>query len=148
MLRRPLRPWSATIITFCFAARAVSFARTPPRLPALAPSSSRISSGCAARIGARDELIRFRATHRSRRSFDDREFNSAAREDVLVSFALIAERFIQPFPINVERVSVLHDEGAQAHQARLWPRLVAKLDLNLIPNLRQLLVRTDFITRY
>ncbi len=60
---------------------------------------------------------------------------------------MIQKRSIETFAIHVERVRVLHDESAQAHQAGFWPWLVAKLDLNLIPNLRQLLVRTDFIAR-
>ena len=58
---------------------------------------------------------------------------------------MIEKRTIETFAIHVERVRVLHYESAQTHQAGFWSWLVTKLDLNLIPNLRQLLVRSDFV---
>src|SRR5215510_8184227 len=99
------------------------------------------------RISACDELVRLRTAHRSRRGFDDRKLNTAARENLDVRIALIEKRFIESGAIHIERVRVLHDESTQTHQARFRSWLIAKLDLNLIPNLRQLLVRADFVAR-
>ena len=49
--------------------------------------------------------------------------------------------------VDVKGVAVLHDELAHAQQARLGPRLVAELGLNLVPDLRQLLVAAQFAAR-
>ena len=54
---------------------------------------------------------------------------------------------VEPRGINVERVRVLHDELAHPQQARLGTRLVAELGLNLIPDLRQLLVAAQLLAR-
>ena len=47
--------------------------------------------------------------------------------------------------IDVERVRVLHHELPHPQQAGLGPGLVAKLGLNLIPDLRKLLVAAQFL---
>src|SRR6266487_2295703 len=75
-------------------------------------------------------------------------FQTAACKDTLVSFTLILKRAVQTSFIQVKGVRILHDESAHAHQTGFWTRLVAKLHLNLIPDLRQLLVRAKFISRY
>ena len=49
--------------------------------------------------------------------------------------------------VDVEGVAILHDELAHAQQARFGPRLVAELGLNLVPDLRQLLVAAQFAAR-
>src|SRR5207253_10149486 len=69
-----------------------------------------------------------------------------AIEDSFVRFALIVERAIQPSLIDIESVRVLHNEVAHPQHAGLRSRLVAKLYLDLIPDLRQLLVRAEFVT--
>jgi len=47
--------------------------------------------------------------------------------------------------IDVEGIRILHHELPHPQQARLRPRLIAKLGLNLIPDLRQLLVAAQFL---
>src|ERR1043166_99508 len=86
---------------------------------------------------ARHKLIRLRATHRARRRLNDQKLYSATREDLLIRFALIGKRLVESGAIHVKCVRVFHDERTHAYQSRLRPRLVAKLDLNLVPNLRR-----------
>jgi len=50
------------------------------------------------------------------------------------------ERRVEAGLRDVERVRVLHRELAHAQHARFGPRLVAELGLDLVPDLRQLLV--------
>src|SRR5947208_16181609 len=73
---------------------------------------------------------------------------TAACKDALVGFTQILKSAVQTSFIQVEGIRVFHDESAHAHQTRFWTRLVAKLHLNLIPDLRQLLIRPNFISRY
>src|SRR5580658_4179941 len=56
-------------------------------------------------------------------------------------------RDVESGRIDVERISVFHDELAHSQQARLGTRLVAKFGLNLIPDLRQLLVAAQLLAR-
>ena len=49
----------------------------------------------------------------------------------------------EPLLVAVERVGVLHDELADAQQPAARPRLVAILRREVVPDLRQLLVRLD-----
>src|SRR6185369_5936976 len=69
------------------------------------------------------------------------------RENLLVSLTLIDKRLVEPGAIDVKRVCVLHDEGADTHQSRLGPCFIAKLGLDLVPDLWQLFVRTKLATR-
>jgi hypothetical protein len=73
--------------------------------------------------------------------------DAAAVEDSFVGFALVVEGVVEPGRVHVERVGVLHDELAEAHQPRLRPLLVAELGLHLIPDLRQLLVGANLVAR-
>ena len=57
------------------------------------------------------------------------------------------EALVQPRLVDVEGVAVLHDELAHAQQPRLRPRLIAELGLDLVPDLRQLLVAAQFAAR-
>ena len=50
-------------------------------------------------------------------------------------------------PVDVERIRVLHDELARAHDAESWPHLVSKLGLDVIKIERQLLVAADLLAR-
>ncbi len=52
---------------------------------------------------------------------------------------------VQSVEVDVERVRVLHDELAQPQQPGLRPRFVAELGLDLVPDLRQVLVGTDLL---
>src|SRR5436190_18840033 len=70
-----------------------------------------------------------------------------AAKDSFVGLTLSDKGLIESSFIDVERVGILNDESAQPHQPRLWTRLIAKFYLDLIPNLRQLFVRTQFISR-
>ena len=54
---------------------------------------------------------------------------------------------VQAAGIEIEGVGILHDELAHAQQAGFRPRLIAELGLNLIPDLRQLLVAAQFAAR-
>src|SRR5271167_4145518 len=58
---------------------------------------------------------------------------------------LIAD--VQPSGIEVKGIRVLHHELTQAQQARFWPWLVAELRLDLVPDLRQLLVAAQLPAR-
>ena len=64
----------------------------------------------------------------------------AALEDPVVGRLVRTEAHLQAVLVTVERVGVLHDELADADQARTWARLVAILRLEVVPGLRQLLV--------
>src|SRR5690606_18254642 len=49
--------------------------------------------------------------------------------------------------VEVERIGVLHQELARAHNPETGPDLVAELGLDLIETRRQLLVASQFLTR-
>ena len=55
--------------------------------------------------------------------------------------------FVEPFLVQIEGVAVLHDELPHAQQACLRSRLIAKLGLDLVPDLRQLLVAAQLAAR-
>ena len=54
---------------------------------------------------------------------------------------------VQARGVDVEAVAVLHDELAHAQQAGLGPRLITELGLDLVPDLRQLLVAAQLVAR-
>ena len=49
--------------------------------------------------------------------------------------------------VDVEGVGVLHGELAHAEQAALGARLIAELGLDLVPDLRKLLVAAQLVAR-
>src|SRR5579885_267022 len=100
-----------------------------------------------ARARARHELVGLRAAHRARTGLDDVVLDAAAVEDFFVRLALMPERHVESGAVNVEGVGVLHDELPESHQPRLRALLVAELGLNLVPHLRQLLVRAYLVAR-
>ena len=71
----------------------------------------------------------------------------AALEDPAIGVVVLLVGDIQPGRVHVERVRVLHDELPHAQQSRLRPRLIAKLGLDLIPDLRQLFIAAQFAAR-
>src|ERR1019366_4436715 len=110
----------------------------------------RISAGGAAcdqvfsGVGVDHELLRLRAAHRTGIRLDGHKFQAAASQDSAVHGVMQIEAFVEARLVDVKGIAVLHGELAHAQEPRLGPRLVAKLGLNLIPDLRQLLVATQF----
>ena len=100
-----------------------------------------------ARFGIHHELLRLRAAHGPRIGLDGHELKSAACEDRPVHLIMPVEALVQASHVDVEGVRILHDELAHAQQASFGPRLVAKLGLDLVPDLRQLLVAAQLATR-
>jgi hypothetical protein len=86
------------------------------------------------------ELFGLRSAHSPGVGVDYEVIQAAAVEDAPVCIAVLLIRNIETGGIDVEGVGVLHHELPHAQQAGLWPRLIAKFRLNLIPDLRQLLV--------
>ena len=70
---------------------------------------------------------------------------AAAVKNAAVYVAVFLIGHIQTRGIDIERVRVLHDELPHPQQTGLGPRFVAKFGLNLIPDLRQLLVAAQFL---
>src|SRR5271157_5744687 len=113
------------------------------RVPALLAAHDQV----LARRSPHHEFLRLRSAHGARVRIDHHVLQSAAVEDAAVGVVILEVRNVKPGRINVERVGVLHDELTHAQQARLGARLVAKFGLNLIPDLRQLLVAAQFLAR-
>ena len=80
------------------------------------------------------------AAHHAGVALDHHEAQAAAREDAVVGADVLAVALLQASNVDVEAVGVLHDELARAQDAALGPRLVALLGLDVVPELRQLLV--------
>jgi len=47
---------------------------------------------------------------------------------------------VQTCSVDVEGVRILHEELSDAKETGLWPQFIAELGLDLIPDLRELLV--------
>src|SRR5437764_10896218 len=75
-----------------------------------------------------------------------RVFQSTPVKDAAVSLIVLLVRDIQARGINVKGIRILHGELAHANQSGLGTRLIAKLVLNLIPDLRQLLVAAQLFS--
>ena len=73
-------------------------------------------------------------------SLDDDKPEPAPREDGAIGPIMQVVALVQPFRVQVEAVAVLHKELPHPQQPRLRPRFIAKLRLDLVPDLRQLLV--------
>jgi hypothetical protein len=52
---------------------------------------------------------------------------------------------VKPLVIDIETVGVLHRELAHPEQSGLWTRLISELDLNLVPDLRQIPIGADLV---
>ena len=99
--------------------------------------------GVLARAGRREEVERELAAHDPALGLHVVRLDAAALEDAVVGGAVALERRERALLVAVERVGVLHDELADAQEAAARPRLVAVLGLEVVPELRQLLVRLD-----
>ena len=75
---------------------------------------------------------------------DRQVLESAAIEYPAIRLVVQGVRVIQSRGVHVERIGVLHGEAPHAHQTGLGARLVPEFGLDLIPDLRQLLVTPQF----
>ena len=112
-------------------------------IPALAADRDQV----LARARRHHELVRLAAAHRSRMRLDRDRLQPAALEDPRVGLIVLLVSGVQPGGVEIERVGVLHDELPHAQQSGFRPRLVAKLGLDLVPDLRQLLVAAQLAPR-
>ena len=71
------------------------------------------------------------------------ELEAAARVDAVVGLLVQGVALVEAGLVAVERVGVLHRELAGAQDAALGPRLVALLDLDVVPDLRQVAIAAD-----
>ena len=96
-------------------------------------------------LGVDHELLRLRTAHRAGVGFDGEEVQAAAGEDTAVDGVVLVVGEVEARRVNVEGVAVLHEELADAEQAGLGAGLVAELGLDLVPDLRELLVGADLV---
>jgi len=87
------------------------------------------------------------AAHHARVALDHHAVDAAARVDAVVGADVQPVALLQGLFAHVEAVGVLHDELARAQDAALGPRLVAFLGLEVVPELRELLVAVDLPRR-
>ena len=87
--------------------------------------------------------MRLGAADHAGSSLDGAKREATAREDARVGVVHVPVLARGVLPVDVERVGVLHEKLAPAHEAEARPHLVAELDLNLVEVLRQVTVRAD-----
>src|SRR2546428_494091 len=97
-----------------------------------------------ARGGQHLELVRQRAADGARAGLDRTEGEPAALEDAPIGVEHVPVLAPRVLDVHVERVRVLHEELAPAHEAEARPDLVPELHLDLIEVLRQITVGADF----
>ena len=85
-----------------------------------------------------DRLV---AAHHPRLRLHGIGLEPAALEHPVVRVEVLAKADVETFVVTVERVGVLHHELAHAEQRSARTRLVAHLRLDVVEDLRQLLVR-------
>ena len=96
-----------------------------------------------ARARRREKVFGLLAAHDPRLGLHEIRLEAAALEDPLVRLLVPRERGVEPGPVGVERVRVLHDELAEAQEPAARTRLVPVLGREVVPDLRQLLVGLD-----
>ena len=96
-----------------------------------------------ARLSEHVELVRLAAADRAGRRLHRPEAQTAALEDTRVGRVHHVVLAFAVGVVGVERVRVLHQELAPAHEAEARTDLVAELRLHLIKRLRQLAVGAD-----
>ena len=94
-----------------------------------------------ARAGRRQVVERLVAAHHPRLRLYRVRLEPAALEHPVVRLEVLAKADVEAFVVTVERVGVLHHELAHAEQPSARTRLVAHLRLEVVEDLRQLLVR-------
>src|SRR5215831_1632310 len=70
---------------------------------------------------------------------------TAAVKDAAVRLPVLLVRDIEPRGMEIEGIRVLHDELPHPKKSAFRTGLVAELGLNLIPDLRQLLVAAQLV---
>ena len=85
-----------------------------------------------ARVGEDHELLGRAAADRARVGLDDREVEAAPLEDPAVGGVLRRVGAVEARGVRVERVAVVHQELAPAHQAEARTDLVAELRADLV----------------
>ena len=109
----------------------------------------RVSTLCTYRYpvlsggGGRHVLVRLGPAHEAAVALHAQELHPAAAEDPVVRPDVLGVTLLQPFLVHVERVGVLHQELAHPQHPALGPGLVAELELDLVPDLREVAVRTQ-----
>ena len=78
---------------------------------------------------------------------DHDELQSTTLENPAIDVMMLLIADVQACGVHVERVRVLHAELPHSQQSRLRARLVAEFLLNLVPDLRQLLIAPQFLAR-
>ena len=99
--------------------------------------------GVLARPGRREEVDAELAAHDPALRLDVDRLDPAALEDLLVGRAVALEADPDAVLVAVERVAVLHHELAHPQEPAARAGLVPVLRLEVVPELRQLLVRLD-----
>ena len=103
--------------------------------------------GILARLGQHLKLVRGLAADGARIGLYAAEREIQAGEDARIGVEHDAIADGKRRLIDVERIGVLHDELARAHDAEARPDLVAELGLDLVEVDRQLPVALDFAAR-
>src|SRR5665647_2742962 len=125
--------------------------RHPRRRLAVGAGQSQLDVGGVAAFAAEDDLVLTglgvghvlvadAAAHHAGVALDHHAVHATALVDAVVGADVLAVALLQRLVAHVEAVRVFHDELTGAQDAALGPRLVACLGLEVIPELRQLLV--------
>jgi len=96
-----------------------------------------------ARIAAQHELDGLIAPHGARGRLHGHCLEAEPLEDAAIRFEVTVERHVEPVPVDIHGIRVLHGELAHPQQAALRAGLVAELPLELVPDLGKLLVRAQ-----
>ena len=102
--------------------------------------------GVLAGLGQHHELVRERAADGAAVRLHGAELEAAAGEDAVVGLAHGLVAAARAGVVLVERIGVLHDELAAAHEPEARADLVAELGLDLVEIDRQLAVGLQFAT--
>ncbi len=94
--------------------------------------------------GVDHELLGLGAAHGAGVGFDGDEAEAAAGEDSAIDGVVEVEGLVEACLVDIKGIAVLHGELAHTKEAGLGPRFVAELGLDLVPDLRQLLVAAQF----
>src|SRR4051812_45640075 len=79
--------------------------------------------------------------------FDNRVLQAAPFEDTAVRLVMLVVREVEARLVHVEGIRVLHDELPDTQQTGFRTRLVTELSLDLVPDLRQLLIAAKLAPR-
>ena len=93
------------------------------------------------------ELVRARAADRAGVGRDGAKAQAEPGEDARVGVVHVAVLALEVREVGMERVAVLHQELARAHDPEAGADLVAELDVHLIEVHRQLAIALDLASR-